>query len=407
MIFSFNYMNKIFSTAVVNLMLAIMSALTSIIVARFFGPELRGVYSVVTSLVNTSVSVAVFGTPTYIARTVAHEKRMSTSGFNIYRAIVTIIIVSSVAAYILATLMNWNSRLVALDLTMVILLASYIPFSIMSVVLLNLSLGQANWLAFNSGRLAFAFITILGVTFYYFLGGRQLYGIVASLVLANILAVVIQWIYSKPVPQAPGGWFVSLKRVYIGARYYALNSLSSVSTGYIDYLILSMLFDSAQIGFWAVARTLAALLSPINNALSVVVFSGFVRMETERFSGFRKILGNFVLFNAFSVIFFLVFSEPIINAVFGEKFGGSLPLVPMALASVVGASCAELFEERLRGAGHPGPVNISRFTPLVFLLGILVFKEYVTTVPIFATVFAIGQSIRLLLAIILLRLFRV
>lgn len=395
-------MKKVFSTSMVNVLLALCAAVTSVGLARLFGPEIRGLYSVITSLVNTSVSVAVLGTPAYMARIVAGNESTALVGvFNHRYAITALIIISTLLAYLLATTMNWDAHLIDLDLTLIVLIAVHIPLSVISVLLLNLSLGQANWVGFNAGRLVFVIATLLGVMIYYFMGGKNLVGIVASLVFANFFTVAVQWFVAKPIHHSTGDWGSTVKRLYFGARYYALNSISNVSTGYLDFLVLSFLFDPVQVGYWAVARTLAALMSPVNHALSVVVFSGVMRNEMNAVGGFRAILRNFIFFNTFSVLFFLIFSEFIIDIVFGSEFSDSVPLVPMALGLALGSAVGELFEERLRGAGRPGPVNFSRFIPLVFLLSILVFHEYVTSVTVFSVVFAIGQGMRAIVAILI------
>ena len=395
-------MTRLFSTATINVLIAIAAACTSVIIARVFGPEIRGQYSALTALANTVVMIGALGTQTYLARLVADQKKVNRQNrLNPRRALLGILCLSTLLSFALAIGLNWNSRILNVNGIIVFALGIYLPLSLLSMQLLNLSLGQANWRSFNAGRLLFAVATLLFVLIYGLSGGTELTGVVLCLVASNVLTVALQLWLAHPMAGTGTGWLTSIGRVYRQSWKYAFNSFANLSTGYADVLISSILFQPAVVGYWAVARSVSALLSPMNSAISVTVFSTFARGEAGDGSSFQEMVRNFLLFNIVLVAVLYLASELIIMVVFGSEFAESVPLVPLALLATVAGGLSEMFEERLRGGGRPGPVNISRLVPLIALFAIFTFAEHVTSIWQLALVFALGQAMRAVIAMIL------
>jgi O-antigen/teichoic acid export membrane protein len=402
-------LRRLFSTVTINVLIAIAAACTSVMIARVFGPEIRGQYAVITALANTVVTIAALGTQTYLARVVAEQEKVKVNGLNRLnprRALLGVLCLSTLLSFALAIGLNWNSRILHVNGIIVFALGIYLPLSLLSMQLLNLSLGQANWRSFNAGRLLFAVATLLFVLIYGLSGGTELTGVVVCLVASNVLTVVLQIWLAHPMLGTSAGWLTSIGRVYRKSWKYAFNSFANLSTGYADVLVSSILFQPAAVGYWAVARTVSALLSPMNSAISVTVFSTFARGEAGDGSSFKEMVRNFLLFNIVLVAVLYLASELIIIVVFGSDFTDSVPLVPLALSATVAGGLSEMFEERLRGGGRPGPVNISRLVPLIALFAILIFADHVTSIWQLALFFSLAQAVRAVIAMLLVAIVR-
>jgi len=387
---------KFFSgTTATNVILAVLTAISSIVIARLFGPELRGQFATATALLNTSVSVAILGAPAFLAKHVANlELGQTSENIDVFRAAISMTGLGSLIAILLITLLTLGGEVLPIEPLSQLAIIIFIVCGVLSVLLLNISLGQANWMSFNVSRLLFAGGTVAAVFVYSLLGGASLFGLIVCLAIANLLSVSIQLFMLQPITRTTVGWWKNGWTVIVGSRYYALNSIGNVSTGYADILVFSYIFAPSQVGFWAVARSVAALLSPINNALSVKVFSVFARQEQKAVSGFSQLVRNFLVFNFISAIILYLIAEPLIKIIFGLEFVSSIALVPFALLAVIASSFSELMEERLRGCGRPGPVNISRFVPPVVLLCVYAIAQQVTEVSQFALYFALAQCLR-------------
>lgn len=384
-------------------MLAAFTAITSIVVARFFGPELRGQFATATALLNSSVSIAVLGTPAFLAKYVADLERGHTRvKIDVVRTCILLTAVSSFLAMILMLLLSQLGEPLSIDRNGQIAIVAFIACGVLSVLFLNISLGQANWFSFNLSRLLFGGGTVITVLGYLIAGGNSLSGLLVCLAIANGISVLAQLLFLRPLRRQTAGWWQSGRAVFVGSKYYALNSIANMSTGYADILVLSYMFPPSQVGFWAVARSVAALLSPINNALSVKVFSVFARQE-DGMLVFGQMVRNLLLFNATTGLVLCFSAQHVIDVIFGSDYMTSSFLVPFAVAVVIASSFSELVEERLRGSGRPGPVNVSRFMPIVALFFMLGFSQYIKEVWQFALILTLGHCLRGGLALFFLR----
>lgn len=396
-------MSRLFGTVGTNILLAVLTAITSVVVARLFGAEVRGQFATVTAVLNTSVSIAVLGTPAYLARLVAASERGQVEvEIDVYRALISLTVLSSLIAILIVTALNIGAAAFPIKPLGQVAIVIFIPLSVLSVLLLNISLGQANWASFNLSRLIFAGVTVGAIASYSMIVAVSLSGLIVCLAVANVVAVSTQLMLLKPVERTMAAWYQSTEAVIVRSRGYALNSILNVSGGYADFIVLSYVFTPYQVGLWAVARSIAALLSPVNTALSMIVFSAFARKGEKEEFRHKRILSNFLVFNvaAAAIIFLMV--DPIVEFIFGAEFVHSTPLVPYALMLVAGASFSELIEEQLRGRGRPGPVNISRSVPIFFLLWAVNLSPTPTEVLQLVPYLALGQWLRGLLAVLLL-----
>lgn len=392
---------KFSKTFAMNILIAAFAAFTSVLIARLFGPETRGQYAAFTALANSAAMLAALGTQTTLARIVAsQEKSCSSNDLDLPRTLFGVICVSTMLSLAIIAALNWNSQVIDSNAFSHTSLTLYVALSITSLLLLNISVGQANWLNFNISRLSFALVAFVIIGAYGWFGGQSLNGIVVALTISNLFTVGIQLYFLNALSRTKSRLINSTISVYYRSRKYALNSLANVSTGYADVLVCAALFKPSVVGYWAVARTISALLSPLNSAISITVFSAFARRDQETSKAFTTVVTKFFVINLILVVFLLYISELVVVNLFGYEFIESVPLVPLALLAVIGASLSEIFEERLRGAGRPGPVTISRLIPLIALVIVFLFDEYVTTIWFLGLIFALSQLFRSVVAFI-------
>ena len=390
-------------TVVTNASLALCMAITSILIARFFGPEIRGIYAIITSLINFIVMISLFGTPARLATMYGlRQSFIGPSLFNFSQSFTAVVIISIPVIVLSAPLAlslffkNENIFLESLGFSFAAVLASY------SILRLQLNTVESNWRAYNLARLTFAIVVLL-LMFLLRNKDISLFEVVYCIFFGNFLSVAVQVFLSRPLPTGGRSTVRNILELYKSSIHYFFNAVAGASSGYADTLCAALVLSPAAVGFWAVARSFSGLLAPVNSALSATIFSAFARRDNYAITHFSRIFFVYALYNGVLILCLASSASFIMVPVFGSEFSTSISLVPIALVFGFLSSTSELFEERLRGDGRPRPVTVSRGSVLPFYLALYFLGSNDLEIVTFSLVCVIGQAFRLTILAIALR----
>ncbi len=377
-------------TALTNVGLAVFAALTSIALARFFGPGVRGQYASITAIVGTAAAVTAFGAPAYLGVQAAGRGAAPAADLDIRASTRFVsgvaLLCTGAPCLVLALAERLTPPLAAT-------IVAYTTVSVNSVILLNLALAKGNWLAFNLGRLAFFPLNLLAMTVARLAGVSNIEQLVALSLLANVGCLVVQWrLADKSQARGSGPWLKTGAKAYLRGAPFGFNTILGSLSSQADVLGASVLLGPIAVGYWAAAKTLANVVSPINHSVSASTFSLAARRELRADASFYLSFRFLTAVNLALTCGIALFAAPVTMLVFGRAFLPSSALAGLASAGVGASALAELCEERVRGAGKPHAASIARATQLTAFVAILAVLWFARAMDIRAIAMAVLLS---------------
>lgn len=378
-----------------NLILSFLTSLSSIFIARFYGPSMRGDFASFISLTNLLVSIFTFGTATYLANYLVKNKL---NNKNLKLIFIKIIVPSSLAVltffFLLKGLFIENKPFVV----EIIIIIFYVPISILSILILNINLSRQEWKSFNVSKISFGVFNLILLALFFLFFGKNYNNLIMAIFLSNCLCVSLQFYLTKNLFV---GKIINISalNIFKNSKHYGLNSIVNVLNGQADILIFAYLSNSINVGYWAVARTFGIIINPFNQGISNWIFSIYSNELNHTEIKFSRYFRVFIILNVIFSIPIIIFSKYIIPIVFGNDYLESINLVPYAVLGLVCASLSEIIEEKFRGSGDPKIVSFIRIIPVFFFMIIcLIFNTYLSILNV-SIFFSLSQLIRLLSSI--------
>ena len=381
----------------VNLSLSVINIMSSVFIARFYGPVIRGDFSSILAFLNMLVALYIFGTPVFLANYYSRYGKTK-KFFNIFLKISLVTTILSISTFSIFYKLFVEFQINPIDYFILIF---YVYLSSFSVIVLNVNLGQGNWRSYNLGRLTFAFSNFLGIILMFLVKGPSIENLLYSITYSNIFTVIVQVLLSRFLFNNSVHYKISVIKTYKLARNYGLNDVVNIANGQADFLIFAFLLSSLNVGIWVVSRTYASLLSPINLAISNMIFSEYSSTGNNSDLDFSKVFRLTIITNLFLISILFPAAFIIVPLVFGDLYYNSIFLIPFSLLGSFLSSLSEIIEEKFRGISNAVPVSKIRVVPLLVfaVLVVLLYKDVnITSV---ASFYLISQLSRALYATIL------
>ena len=376
----------------VNLSLSVINIMSSVFIARFYGPVIRGDFSSILAFLNMLVAFYIFGTPVFLAN--YYSRYGKTKKFvNIFLKISLVTTVLSISTFSIFYRLFVEFQINPIDY---FILVVYVYLSSFSVIVLNVNLGQGNWRSYNLGRLTFAFSNFLGIILMFLVNGPSIENLLYSITYSNIFTVIVQVLLSKFLFKNSIPYKISIIKTYKLARNYGLNDVVNIANGQADFLIFAFLLSSLNVGIWVVSRTYASLLSPLNLAISNMIFSEYSSTGNNSDLDFSKVFRLTIITNICLISILFPAAFIIVPLVFGDLYYNSILLVPFSLLGSFLSSLSEIIEEKFRGISNAVPVSKIRAVPLLVfaVLVILLNKDVnITSVAFFYLIAQLSRAL--------------
>ena len=372
--------------ALVNVVLAVATFVTGIILARALGAENRGIYGALFLWALTAANIFAWGNQMTLARDAAqrpHELR------GIYRSAYLLSVLGGAAgaAIFFAVVATLTSGDPDYPLWLVAVASLIVPFTIPNAFQIQIELGRSRFSAYNLIRALFVVGNCVTAAALWLCGVRSVGLFVAVLATMGLWASVTAALAIRPSlrglePGQPPSLVGTIRR----STPIALTMLVAGVGQQSDKLFASALFEPKAIGLYLVAATLAQVQSMVGEALAQMYFArgaALDSIESADREWLSRRLRQTILIYLVVCLGGLVVLPPLLPMIYGREFAAAGPLLTLLLPGLALQGMNRPFEEFLRG------LNL---TAALFRMGAVL----IVVVAVFAIAARAAGSIELL-----------
>ncbi len=386
-----------------------LGTLTGILSARILGPSGRGEYAAIILWPTALMMVLSFGinqAVAYYGGKRAYSISELSTGSLVVGLVQSVLAVAIGLAIIPLVLGKYSATVRHLEILFVL----FTPAAILSVFAGNLFQGIPDLLRFNIIRVMSPIAYFLGLV--YVIASKRvsldavIYSQIASYVIALVVGVVLVAILLKPRFHWSRAIIPDL--VHYGGRVQVTN-IANYFNQRVDQLVLSLVVPPKQLGFYAVAVTVATGLTVFSQAAGIVTFSRGASQSPEQCRAtigvsFRAALAWLVASSA--LVYFL--TPALIHLIFGSAFDGSILACRILLPGTVVLGLNQVLYNGASALGRPGLPSIAEGVSIALTaigLYLLVPKYgYIGAAIVSSIAYAVSFVIMLVLAARLLEL---
>lgn len=326
---------------------------TSIITARYLGPEGNGIISgllVYPSLFMTIGSLGIRQSVTYfLGKKIYNEDEIKT-------AITQIWFLSTLFSVLICFFLIRYFNQTGNNLFLVTLAVLPIPFSLFNTYNSGVFLGKNEIGKFNKINWIPSLIVFIGtagfvVAFQFEVAGALIALIGGPLFMASILLFKNKFIKAFSLQF---NWKIIKSMLSLGIIYAV--SLLVINLNYkIDIILLDKFSSSFEMGIYSKGSGITQYLWQIPMLLSTIVFARSAVSKNDRKFSYKVtqlLRVSMVAIGIASLLFFL-FSEVIIVGMYGEDFRGSIQVLKFLLPGVLILTIFKVMNMDLAGKGKP------------------------------------------------------
>ncbi len=330
------------------------------ILARVLGPTDRGLFSLVTSLpelIMTAGNAGLSNAASYHAAKRSHPLRSIVANTNTLMLVIGLVLVGM--SFLLVEqpwlVKDYHGMIQQFD-WIIALAIPLLLFKVVNVSLLNVlhRIGTVNLISLLESLLPLLLFLLLWWVFQLEPLMAAVYAWCASLLILSI-TTISQLKSGIPLRFEPT---VQKNLLSFGSRGY-LDTLFQKLLLRIDFLFVSALLGSEALGYYAMATAAAELLLTIPNALSIPLFSFFLRKSAKDKNEITPIVLRMLLTcMLLAALLFAVLGKLLIYILFGEAYLPAYPPLVCLLPGIVFLSYCSLIRLDLLGHNMPGTVSI-------------------------------------------------
>ena len=347
----------IFHTVVTSFLVFGLLTVQGVLLARILGPEKRGIYATVVFYTQTLTFIGLFGTQHAVARWAARRKRdtavlMSVCGrLGVVTGLVTMVAVAGLSLWVLPA-----EKLYLAPLCIVCSL--FLPLEHVRQLWLSVDHGLGRFKSYNANRL------VAGVAFPVLLALAWLSGFhtVGAMIACFVVAPILGLLYRRATDprreiETTAGRGPTVGRILERGRPYAAAVLAADLFERIDVFLFIWLASFTAQGYYAAAVPSANLLLVVPIAISLFAFrAGADRNKALTPKRLLWTSGAVLLVQILSAVAYAAVLKPLVLLVFGDSFGGAVPLTLALLPAYALAGCGRVAESYLQGP-QPGALG--------------------------------------------------
>lgn len=366
--------NSLVRVLVSNVGVQVAGIVGGIAVARYLGPSARGDLAAVVVWTNAVNSVFFVGLDQAYIYGAARERPGDLLGAGLVLNICFGLVVLG-ALYVMGiAVFSGSPRLDVLRIYM-----WFAPLSLMLALFTAYEQGRERWIAFGVLRLAVAALTLGAIAYLMITGSSSLLMYARVYVLTALGVVVVVALVSLW-----DVWPHVRRRTVRRLLSYGCRALPSVWASVIitraDQMILSALVPAAELGYYAVAVSLATVPAPIAASFAMTTFPQMARASPGHRRTFarRTMVRGILAVSSISLVLGLTASW-LVPTLFGREFDPSVNMARILLVGAIFFAGIQIGGDMLRGLGRPGlasmstaaaaVVTVALLPPLIYLAG--------------------------------------
>jgi len=355
------------------------SVLTSIVTARVLGPEGKGQLTLILLVPMLSMTFGRMG--------IGHAVNYYASKTSATKLIVNSFILSLVISLFLVavTLPIANSLknifFKEIDTSLIIIITCFVPFYILNNHFISLLQGLykikiRNLLLVTQSVVNFILLILLtGVLF------LNLESALAASIAALILVVILSAIYllkDLKTEEIRLDFNLMKQLLNFGFKSHIGNILKDLSYR-SDILIISYFLSARDVGYYAIAVTIAEVLWKIPDAVGTVLLPRVAQMNSSSARLFTPVVSRIVFIPVLlACLLILLLSRPIIIFAFGKDFIPAIPVLIILLPGILAFAIWKIIANDLLAQGHPVKYSFTSGVALVtmILLDLLLIPKF-------------------------------
>lgn len=361
-----SFLTDILSVFGNNIFILIITFFTSIILARYLGPDGRGIYAAILIYPILLTSLAELGIRQATVYLVGKNEYPPEK---IIGALLWCLIISSIISVIIVGGIFFYLKDPDFTPFIVILTLIYIPLRLTISYSNGIFLGKGEIRRFNQMNWIPPVILFFGLIFLVVLAHLYVVGaLIATLSGILVMAIYALYLLSNVAPlKISFDKDIILKLLSLGIVYGL--ALFVLNLNYkVDIVLMQVLSTSAEIGQYSVGVGIADLLWQIPAAVGVVIFSRSANAkESELFSKSLTLLFRVTLVLTLICGIALFFLAPyLIPVIYGVAFSPSTMVVQLILPGIILMTAFKVLNMDLAGKGKP-IFSLIAFTPAVII----------------------------------------
>jgi O-antigen/teichoic acid export membrane protein len=351
-----DFLVKVSEIFVTRVLVIAIGMLFMVIVARVLGPEGRGLYAIIVTIVAIAVQLCNFGLHVSSVYFVSREGTLLLPSL-IGNAIAVTIVVSIPVACLLYGLSLFAQQVVPLDGIILALVVLAVPAGLLLLIFLNLLLGVNLVRQYNVTNLLIKLVSIalLGTLV---LSGSASVSMVYTTVLIGGLAGVT-FSYRHLTRQCQSAIRISFQLFDRTFRYGIKAYLAALFSFLVikqDILMVQYFMGQEHVGYYSIAGEMAEQLMLLSAVVSAVLFPALSAIEKQkhRWRTTKQVLCYIALAMGGIVSVAAFLSEPIITLLFGDEYSPAIESFQLLLPGVWFLSMASVLQNFIGSSGHAG-----------------------------------------------------
>jgi O-antigen/teichoic acid export membrane protein len=324
-----------------NFLIQFITLFTSIVTARYLGPEGRGVLALVLLYPQTVANIFLVGIERGFAISIGKKEITKTIDIVLLFAF-ALTIISWIVVYLYTHKYVDNEHM----LELIKMYSLYIPMFFIFMFTLSSLQGLGRFNEYTKLNLlyyiSYVLLLISGILFFKL--------DVDGFVYANLLSVVSVFIFalylmSKISTTDTKTLKQRINIVFKNSYIFIIPTIAYILTTKIDQFLISNYLDSTSLGLFIVYLAVSRLSSPVTNAFRVYVFHKSIQEDVDFWITAKQ---NFFLYGIMTLILFLI-AKYIVYILYGEEYLIDIDSLKVLIASSFFYFMGHLASEYLKG----------------------------------------------------------
>lgn len=348
------------------IVIGILGAVSSILLARLLGPDARGTFGIALQLSTFGVQIGCLGLHSsnlYYSAKDSSKVPTLVGNSIILSVVLGIAVIAAMAVFFLLF-----PSIRPLDGSIYVLSLLAIPFGIVYLLIQNILPGIQDIKSYNYSEIAFR---IIGVLLF-----------IIVIVLFNSSSIELVYSTTFVAPLLVSTWIVWKLRTY-GAPTTSIpevkNSISYASRVYVSMIFAFVMFKGnlfiikemlgvTQAGYYSVVMNIADLFTLISASIGMILFSKSSSMENNK-QRWKMTIKSAMLCGGillFSVVLFYWNDHLLVTLLFGKEFSQAVEPCNYLLVGIIFIGVQTIFMQYLASIGLP------KFTLYLWGIGAIV-----------------------------------
>lgn len=340
-----------------NIVLAAVNFVVSIMLARGLGPAARGQLAILVMWISITAYLSLCGTHLFLARKVAAQPDAASVVYARAGTIIGIALAPSMIVFGLIAFVVTEFSASEIAPIGWAIAAAAVPFGVWNAMQMQIELGRNYLDTYITTQITFALGQAVIVGFLFLTRRRDpVEYISATLAASAFTCFVTHWIIRSNLPPINNtSSLPSPLRVIFAARKDALATLLLLLVGITDRLFVSLLFPAEVMGVYVVAIALSHLQNLVAEAVAPLFFARSSRdqgLAIQDFKALARRLRQSVVINIIAAFALFAAAPVLLPLIYGTQYSTGLGLVYFIVPAFAIKSAMRSYEEVLRGADH-------------------------------------------------------